>query len=821
MRKSRLNNIIFSIFAIISVAVIIIFKLDDIPVTTGNKALDDVIIYCALLCIGAYLMLIYSNIRTLSVNKEMSWMNERLRLWNSISYRVKVAGEKAFNDMPLGIIVYGKKNRIEWANNYAKEIFMSTLVDRTLDNLSTEIVNRMHISSEFDINLYDKKFHVSLLKEDNIMFFTDKTDLRNLENKYYQRTQVAGFVNLDNIEEALASMDAQDHNMIISNIMGILGDWCEEHGIYMRGYSEKQYLLLMDRTQLENVMAEEFKVIEDVRNYCYRNDLRITLSLGLACVDTNIIKLIDKASDQLELALNRGGNQAVVYIDDTVKYYGGKALGVENRTPVSVRVNTEQIVEKITKASNVFIMTHKDTDADAFGSTLAILKIARVFKKDAKIVLSESQLDNTVKAIYKEIEQKHVDMLDSFIKPSEALKQINDDTLLIITDCQYENLLPHPKIFNSVNNVAIFDHHRRNSTAISKYNYIYNKPTASSTVELIVEMFQYIDADINATPMEASLMLLGIFVDTSNLMFRASYQTFNVMSRLQVLGAEMSKVKKFLREDITEYTKKNIIINNVEMIDDAYALALCPEDDIFPKQFLAKVSDNVINLNNVKAAFCIGKIGNNEIGVSGRSLDDVNVQVIMEAMGGGGHFNNAATQIKNSTIEEVRVSLIEILKNSGNGDQEIMKIILIKDVKGKGKNGDIIDIPAGHANYLIKSKQAILATVDNVKELERQNNLEKQQALELLEEMKKLKLFLEANPITIGMKVGQKEGKLFGSVSTKQIVDEIKEKYNITLDKRKIVADKDINALGTYQVPIQLHKEVLAKITLYVVEKKA
>ncbi len=820
MRKTRINNIIFCLFAIISAGIIIMFKLDEIPVTTENKLADEIITGCAYLCLGAFIMLIYNNIRTVSVNKEISWLNSRLKMWNSISYRVKVAGEKAFNEMPLGIIVYGKKNKIEWANNYAKEIFMSTLVERSLENLSYDIVEKMHKGSEFDIDLYDKKFHVSVLKEDNIMFFTDKTDLRNLENKYYQRTQVAGFINLDNIEEALASMDAQEHNMVVSNIMGILVEWCEEHNIYMRGYSEKQYLILMDRTQLEDIMAEEFKVIEDVRNYCYGENLRITLSLGLACLDSNIIDVMEKASEELDLALNRGGNQAVVYTDGAVKYFGGKALGVENRTPVYVRVKTEDIVEMIKKASNVFIMTHNDTDADAFGSTIAMLKIARVFKKDAKIILSENQLDSTVSEIYKEIDQQHVDMLGNFIKPNEAMKEINDDTLLIVTDCQYENLLSHPKVFNNINNVAIFDHHRRNNNAISKYNYLYNKPSASSTVELIVEMFQYIDEDIIATPMEASLMLLGIFVDTSNLMFRASYQTFNVMSRLQVLGAEMSKVKKFLREGMDEYTKKNSIINNVEIVDNAYGIALCPEDDIFQRQFLAKVSDNVINLNNVKAAFCIGKIGPNEVGVSGRSLDDVNVQVIMEQMGGGGHFNNAATQIKNTTIEEVREHLIGVLKNSESGDQELMKIILIKDVKGKGKNGDIIDIPAGHANYLIRAKQAILATVDNVKELERQNSLSKQQALEHLEEMKKLKVFLEASPITIGMKVG-KEGQLFGSVSTKQIVDEIKEKYNVTLDKRKIVADKDINALGTYSIPIQLHKEVLAKITLYVVEKKA
>lgn len=805
--------------AIISLIVVLIVLHEDITLITREVIIDVVIIGTAFTIFGASIMFIYSTIKDLSLKKEINWLNSRLKLWNSISYRVKVAGEKSFNEMPLGIIIYNKKNRIEWANNYAKNIFMSSLVERSLDNLCSEFVEKMMISSEFDINIYDRKYHASLLKEDNIIFLTDKTDFCNLENKYFLRTQVAGFINLDNLEEALANSDAQEHNMVVSNIMGILGDWCGEHRIYIRGYSERQYLILMDRAQLENIMNEEFKVIEDVREYCYRENLRITLSIGVACADENVVDLMEKASEELDLALNRGGNQAVVYTDGAIKYFGGKAVGVENRTPVYVRVKTEDIIDIISDASNVLIMTHSATDADAFGSTIAMYKLVKTLKKDVNIILSEDQLDSTVTNIYYEIEQKHVDMLEYFIKPSDAIRVMTDDTLLIITDCQYENLLSHPKVYNNASKVAIFDHHRRSNHAINNYLYLYNKPSASSTVELIVEMFQHLDSDVIATPMEASLMLLGIIVDTSNLMYRASYQTFNVMSRLQVLGAEMSRVKKFLREDMDEYTRKAKVLNTVE-VEDNFAITVCPDDEIYQRSFLAKVSDSAVNLNEVKAAFCIGRIGPNEIGISGRSLDDINVQVIMEQLGGGGHFNNAATQIFNSTIEEVKQKLLDVLKNMKNGDQEIMKIILIKDVKGKGKNGDIIDIPAGHANYLIRGKQAILATADNIKELERQNALEKQHALEHLEEMKELKTFLEANPISISMRVG-KEGQLFGTVSTKQIVDEIKNKYNITLDKRKIISDQDINSLGTYVVPIQLHKEVLAKITIYVVEKKA
>ncbi|HHZ11805.1 MAG TPA: 50S ribosomal protein L9, partial [Acholeplasmataceae bacterium] len=305
---------------------------------------------------------------------------------------------------------------------------------------------------------------------------------------------------------------------------------------------------------------------------------------------------------------------------------------------------------------------------------------------------------------------------------------------------------------------------------------------------------------------------------TNNLMYRVSFRTFNVLSMLQKYGAEMPKVQRFLRENFDEYVKRMTILNNLEIIDNNYGIALCG-DDIYPRAFLAKIADNIISVNNIKAAFAIGKIGENEIGISARSLDEVNVQVLMEEFGGGGHFNNAAAQIMDTTIEEVRQKLIEKLKKTEDGRTGTMKIILTTDIKGKGKKGDIIDIPSGHANFLVRSNQAILATSENIKQLEKEKAEAKAAEERHRNEMLELKEFIEKNPIKIAVRVG-KEGKLFGGVSSKMIVEEFKNVYGISLDKRKMLYNQEIDALGSYQIPIQLHKDVTAQIKLHVVEKQ-
>lgn len=820
MKNYKVVNTIMIILAVIMLTVVFLFGYQGVDITTGDKTADLIITYCALFLSGCFVTIVFNNINKLNMTKKIGWLQGRLNLWNAISYRVKVAGEKAFNDMPLGIIVYNGKTKVEWANNFAKEIFMSQLEERDLVNISSELVEKMSKEDEFDIVLYERKIHVSVFKKDMFMFFTDKTDLLNLQNRYEERMQVAGIVNLDNLEDALGSMDAQEHNMIVSKLMGLLAEWCDEHNIYIRGFSERQYIILMDRAQLNNALKDNLKIIDDIKMYCYDKGLRITLSIGIACFDATINEVMDKATSQLELALNRGGNQAVVYVDGVTKFYGGKDASVESRTNVNVRVKAEDLVDLIEKADKVYIMTHGESDADALGSTIAVNKIARALGKESRIILEESQLDKTVKKVYKQLQENHMYIMEYFIKPHEAYSKMTDKSLLIITDCQGENLVSHPKALKFAKKIAIIDHHRRGNNAITNFEYYYNKTSASSTVELIVEMYQYLEQEIKSEPIEASLMLLGIVIDTASFIYRTTSQTFDVMSRLNSLGADMSEVKKFLRNDIEEFNKKNSVANNIEIFEKEFAISLCEENDIITRQFIAKVSDELVSVDGIRAAFCIGRLDENTVGISARSLGDINVQVLMEQLKGGGHFNNAATQLHDVNIEEAKNMLKSVLENFDKGGEDRMKVILIKEVKGKGKAGEIIDVASGFANHLIRSKQAVLMTEDNLKELERQKDQEKQKEAALLEEMKQLKVFLDENPITIQARVG-KEGRLFGTISPKQIVDEYKTKFNITIDKRKFVSNDVIDALGTYKIEVNLHKEVKGIITVHIVEKKA
>lgn len=815
MKKVRVLNIIAFILLAFSIAIFVLSYIYDI-----NKY----IIYGSFFLAGIDLAALIIQYNYNKLRRHIDWLEERVKLSNSISYRVKLAGEKSFYDMPLGIIVYSNDFTIEWANEYARKIFQSTLTNRKISNINMEFDIRMRSQENFDIDLYGKEYSVLVVKEDNILYLTDKTEFKNLEKKYFDRTQASGILNLDNFDEALASIDAQDKAVRVSEMIGILSDWAEKYNIYIRGYSEKQYIFLMTRSQLEEIIREEFSVIDEINDYCKKEDLRITVSIGVACSDIPYVDLMNKANELLELALNRGGNQAVVSVDDNITYYGGKEKGAETRAPVFVRVKTQELCDLIKSCEKVVIMAHSNMDADGFGACIAMLKIVNSLKKDGFIVFDEKLADITVHEVYRDITSEHVGLLNNIITPEEGLKKIDSNTLLIIVDVQYESLLLDSKLYHKARKnakIAIVDHHRSNDMAITDYNYLYNKTTSSSSVELIVEMFDYLEDEVTMTTIEASLMLLGIVTDTSNLMYRTSYQTFSVLSKLQMYGAEMPKVQRYLRENFDMFDKRMTILNNVEMVDGQYGIALCDASDIVTRQFIAKVADSLILVESIKAGFCIGRINENQVAISARSLDEINVQIIMEQLGGGGHFNNSATQIEGITIDEAKERLINVLKVQDQTGEKTMKVILTKDVRGKGKANDTLDFPSGYANYLIRQKMAVLATPDNINEVKRRMEHEQIIQQEELEKMRELKEFLDQQAITIPVRVGV-EGKLFGTVSTKQIADEIKSQFDITVDKRKILPnnDKVIDKLGTYDIPIELHKEVKANIKLHVVEKQ-
>ncbi len=751
--------------------------------------------------------------------RKQAILKNRLDMWNSITYRVKKAGESAFNELPIGIVVINNKFEVEWSNKYAKEIFMSPLASVNLKNVNAELyADLKDRKTNFQASIYGNIFDVKFTPEHNVIYFTDITKNVMIEKKYQNRLTTIGYINIDNLEDSLADFDVQERAENLGKIIGVIAKWAEGYGIYVRAFSESRYLVIMDYSQLVAVCDSNFTILDDMKTLNLNNDIaRVTLSMGFACDDININELSEIANDQLELALSRGGDQVVVNVKGDVTFFGAKTDAKVKESKVATRLMSEELVSNINKSSNVVIMSHKVVDADGFAASLGIYKIAKALGKDAYIVLDTNSIDLTVEKIYDVIVKEYILLLDAFVTTSEAYHLLNDESLLMVVDTQSEALLVEPKLLKKAKRIGIIDHHRKGIDVVSSNVFHYAQTYASSSVELVVGLFEFLPVEVNLNALEANWMLLGMVVDTNSFIYRTTAKTFAVAAILQSYGAQMQEVKKYLREDISERIVQNDFINNLEIYEGRIGIAASLDNIIYQRDLLAKISDQIISIDGIDAGFAIGFIDKNLIGVSARSLGKVNVQLIMEKLGGGGHLNNAAAQIKGESVEEIIYQLKALIDELIN-KEEAMKVILTKEVKGRGKKGDVIDISIGYGNHLIRTNLAILATPENLRVLE----IEKQKELELemkhLAEMKELKELIEKTPLKIRVRTGS-SGKLFGSVSMKQVVDAFEKETGVALDKRKILYDDNITTLGTHIIPIQLHKDVQAQITLFVIEK--
>jgi ribosomal protein L9 len=312
-------------------------------------------------------------------------------------------------------------------------------------------------------------------------------------------------------------------------------------------------------------------------------------------------------------------------------------------------------------------------------------------------------------------------------------------------------------------------------------------------------------------------MLSGIMVDTNNFMYRTGTRTFEACAILRRHGAETFKVKNILREGLKEIQQRSQLLSLAEVVHKRFSIVLIPSNIKTNRNLLAKTADMLLEIDDTIAAFAIGEMGDGTIAISARSLEKFNVQVIMEKFQGGGHLNNAGAQFSGKDMKDVRLELIQHL-NEAVQEEKPMKVILIKDLRGKGKKGEVIDVAAGYGNFLLSNKTAIEATSENLASIEAEEQRKKEEEKKLLEEMKALKEKLEALPVKVFVKIGE-NGKFFGKINSKQVAEEFKKQHGIKVDKRKIQVSSDINSLGNHKVNVKLHKDVTAVIEVLVLEQ--
>ena len=430
----------------------------------SDEKLIQIIIYLVAFAIGLATItaLIMSYVSRAQKNK-IKWLETKLEVWNNTSYHVKKAGDVAFNELPVGIVLCDDQLEIKWANQYAKQVFQSKLMERPLQSIHTELYNQVKENkSNIMVTIYDRTYDVMYRKEDMLLYFFDVTEREKIKSKYKDRTTALGIIYLDNMEQSLAELDVQQRSELRGRYLGEISDWITNAGGYLKSYSDDRSIIVLDYGQLQTMIKGRFDILNRIREISEENELRVTASMGIACWDVKYEELGTYAQNAIELAEKRGGDQVVVNIqDEKIQYFGAKTNALEKSSKVLVRVMAQTLAEHIEKAGNVIIMGHTNTDTDSYGGALVLLKIALSIRNDVRVVIDVNKCDKTVQKLLELTKKEHVALTKYFVTPKAALDLMDDNTLLIVVDTQSPKIVMNADVLAKAKNVAVIDHHRR------------------------------------------------------------------------------------------------------------------------------------------------------------------------------------------------------------------------------------------------------------------------------------------------------------------------------------------------------------------------
>lgn len=581
----------------------------------------------------------------------------------SLAFRMKKVGQEALLEMPIGVVLINDKYEIEWANPYMTRLMgMPTLTGQDLFVLSEELQNIRKSDEKQNcvVTIQDRKFKVLHKQEEKLLYFFDVTDQVEIEKQYHDDRTVIAILFIDNYDDITQGMDDQTKSMTNSTVTSIINDWAEEHDIYIKRIDTDRFLAVMNEATLNELEKKKFSILDDVREKTAKKNLSLTLSIGIGAGSPSLIELGELAQSSLDLVLGRGGDQvAIKQPNGKIKFYGGKTNPVEKRTRVRARVISHALKDLIQDSDRVFIMGHKNPDMDSIGAGIGVRKIAQMNKVEGYIVLDFDELNGSVERLVKVI-KKESSLEEFFISPDEALTIMTEQSLLVVVDTHRPSLVVDETLLKRFEKIVVIDHHRRGEEFINNSTLVYMEPYASSTSELVTELLEYQPDEEKLSKLEATALLAGIIVDTKSFTLRTGARTFEAASYLRTYGADTVLVQRLLKEDIDTFIERSKIIQNVRFIYPGIAVAHGEEGKEYDSVLIAQTADILLAMKDVNASFVIARRQDGLMGISARSLGDVNVQVIMEKLGGGGHLTNAACQLNVETIDEA----LSLLKNA-------------------------------------------------------------------------------------------------------------------------------------------------------------
>lgn len=592
----------------------------------------------------------------------------------SLSFQLDQAGVYALHHLPLAIIVFDEAGMIHWRNPLAMDwLGKSFCAGENIGQICPELAVLKNWEKEPTriIAAGSHFLQVTCVPLDSAensekrLFATYISDVSTSEYirlKSQAAMPVFAYIQIDNLSDVLKGLSETQRSGIVAAVNTKLAEWASEADSYIKRYAEDMYLMILNRQSLDKVLNDKFDILDRIRAIQGGNKIPVTLSIGVAADEESILLLGQRAQAGLDLALGRGGDQAAVYADGKMQFYGGKAKAVEKNTRVKARVVSQAIYELIEDAEWVLIMGHAHEDFDSIGSAIGLAVMARHLEKPTHIVLSSpgSAVDKL-----SELLDDYEEYRDVFISPAQAmslLKEANvDKTLLFVSDTHRPYMTAAPELLTEVDKVIVIDHHRRAEDFISNPLLVYLEPSASSTSELVTELLTYFADDIDMNRLEASALYAGIVVDTKNFATQTGVRTFEAASYLRRAGADPRLVRQLFRVDLEVMQHRAEIISKAIQLPGGIIISECPPGIKNIQMIAAQAADTLLNLEGVRVSFVLFE-NEDMVNISARSQGDVNVQVLLESFGGGGHQTMAGAQLKDVTMTEVRERLVELVQ---------------------------------------------------------------------------------------------------------------------------------------------------------------
>ncbi len=593
--------------------------------------------------------------------------------------------KKLLKELHLPYAILDLEGKMQWGNDEFMDIILEkSAARRSISNIFPEITEEILPKQEKDevlhLMLNGRNYKVILRKvvapdfDDDMepnyndaeeiwddrnaliaMYLYDETEIVTLIKDNKEQKLITGLLYIDNYEEALDSIDEVRRSLLAALVDRKITKYMQGIDAITKKLEKDKYIFVFQQKYLPVLQANKFSVLEEVRSVNIGNEMAVTISIGLGVNADTYISSYEYARASIDLALGRGGDQAVVKDKEKIFYYGGKSVSVEKNTRVKARVKAHAFREFIEAKDKIVIMGHKIGDVDSFGAAIGVYRIAKSFNKKVHIVINEVTF--ALRPMMSRFAGNPEYEEDLFLRNEQAKEVMDANTLLVIVDVNRPSYLECAELLDYTKTIVIFDHHRQTNEAIDTAVLSYVEPYASSTSEMIAEIMQYIGGNLKLRPVEADALYAGIMIDTNNFLAKAGVRTFEAAAYLRRSGADVTRVRKYFRSEINDYKIKADAIGRSEIYLKHYAISVCASSDVDGPMILgAQVANELLNIKDMKATFVLTEY-NNIIYISARSIDEVNVQVIMEKLGGGGHLSVAGTQLENTSIEEAVVKL--------------------------------------------------------------------------------------------------------------------------------------------------------------------